>query len=74
MEIVRLLAQPQHLVCQLQAALGTLAPDLAHGNVDAVLGALFPNQVQLGVGILGEPVDGHHRGQAEHLGDVLHVL
>ena len=69
-----LLAEPQHLVCQLKAALGALAPDLAEGHIDPVLGALAPNQLQLCLGILRKPVDGHHSRQSKDLSDILHML
>ena len=72
-EVVGLVAQADDLLAQLDAAFAALAPNLGQSNVDTQSLALLLNQLQLGLGILGEAVDSNHAGQLVNLGDVLHV-
>ena len=72
--MIGLLTQAEHFLRQLQTALAALGPHLTQGHMDAVLRALGANQFQLRVCIVGKAVDGHHGRQAEHLGDILHML
>ena len=73
-EVIGLVAQADHLLGQGDAALAALGPHLAEGHVDAQFPALVLHQLQLGGGVGGEGVDGHHAGQLIDLCDVLHVL
>ena len=73
-EIVFLPAQPHDLARQRQTALAALRPDLGQGHVHAQLAALGLHEVELGLRVGREGVDGHHAGQAEDVLDVVHVL
>ena len=61
-EVIGLLAEPDHFLGQLDAAFAALAPDFGQSHVDAQFLALALHQSQLGLGVLGEAVDGHHAG------------
>ena len=74
LEVAGLLAQADDLLGQGLAALAALGPHLGQGHIDAQLIALPLHQVQLGLGVGGEGVDGHHAGQAVHVLHVVHVL
>ncbi len=73
-EVVRLFAQTDNFLSQLDAAFAALAPNLGQSNVDAQLLALRLDELQFGLGVGGEAVDGHHAGQLVNLGDVLNML
>ena len=73
-EVVRLVAQTDDLVGQRDAAFAALAPNLGQSNVDAQLAALILDELQLGLGVLREAVDGHNARQLVDLGDVPDML
>ena len=70
-EVVGLVAEAHDLASQRLAALAALGPDLGERDVDAELLALGLDEVELGLGVRGEGVDGDDDVQAE---DLLHVL
>ena len=72
-EVVLRLTQTDDLLGQGDAALAALGPHLGQGHIDPQGAALILHQLQLGLSVGGEAVDGHHAGQAIHLGDVLHM-
>ena len=72
--LIAVLAQGDHFVSQSQTALAALRPDLGQGHVHAQLAALGLHEVELGLRVGREGVDGHHAGQVVHVRDVLHVL
>ena len=73
-EAALLFTQPDHLPGQGHASLAALAPDLAESHVDAQSPAPVLHQLELGLGVGGEAVDGHHARQAKDVGNVAHVL
>ena len=73
-EIVGLFAETDHFPGQVFPAFAALGPDFRKDHVHAQLVAFLLQQGDLRLGVLGEPVDGHHGRQAEgvlHVGDVL---
>ena len=67
------LAQTDDFLCQGDAALAALGPHLGQGYIDPQGAAFVLHQLQFGLGVGGEAVDGHHTGQAVHLGNILHM-
>ena len=73
-EVVLLVAQAHDLVGQGAAALAALGPHLGQGHVHAQLVALGLDEVELGLGVGREGVDGNHDGKLENVLDVRDVL
>ena len=73
-EVVGLVAQAHDLVGQGLAALAALCPHLGERHVHAQLLALGLDEVELGLGVGREGVDGHDAGQAIDVLDVGDVL
>ena len=69
-----LLAHADDFLSQGDGALAALGPVLGEHGVDAQLPALCLDELELGVGVCGEGVDGHHAGQLVDVLDVAHML
>ena len=67
------LTETDDLLGQSLTALAAFGPHLRERHVDPLLSALILHQLQLGRGVGGEGVDGHHAGQVVSIADVVHM-
>ena len=71
LEVVGLVAQAHDFLSQRKTAFAALGPHFAQADVDAQLAALALDEVELGLGVGRERVDGDDAGETV---DVLHVV
>ena len=72
--MVRLLAETEHLLGQLCAAVAAFSPYLGKRHVNAQLPAFFRNERKLCLRIEWEAVNRYYAGQSEYFRDILHML